>query len=152
MVSLSLLVLRPYFGAKPRGGEGHKREPQSRELCAARLRRFGRRRDWRDRICKWDSLARSDMFWIFYLQSLGISPGARREHCIDFGGHIALTLKEGCKCEGIPVLNIKFNIPPFLAGIFSLKHESSIFRSFIQPCMWFWKCQASSPWDKQYKA
>ena len=22
-------------------------------------------------------------------------------------------------------------------GIFSLKHESSIFRSFIQPCMWF---------------
>ena len=23
------------------------------------------------------------------------------------------------------------------SGIFSLKHESSIFRSFIQPCMWF---------------
>ena len=38
------------------------------------------------------------------------------------------------------------------AGIFSLKHESSIFRSFIQPSMWFWKCQASSPWDKQYRA
>ena len=38
------------------------------------------------------------------------------------------------------------------AGIFSLKHESSIFRSFLQPCnMWFWKCQASSPWDKQYR-
>ena len=26
----------------------------------------------------------------------------------------------------------------FCADIFSLKHESSIFRSFIQPCMWFW--------------
>ena len=38
------------------------------------------------------------------------------------------------------------------AGIFSLKHESSIFRSFNQPCMWFWKCQASSQWDKQYRA
>ena len=37
-------------------------------------------------------------------------------------------------------------------GIFSLKHEGSIFRSFIQPCMWFWKCQASSLWDKQYRA
>ena len=29
------------------------------------------------------------------------------------------------------------------AGIFSLKHESKIIRSFNQPCMWFWKCQAS---------
>ena len=36
------------------------------------------------------------------------------------------------------------------ADIFVLKHESSIFRSFIQPCMWFWKCQASSPEAKQY--
>ena len=36
------------------------------------------------------------------------------------------------------------------AGIFFLKHESSIFRSFIQPCMWFWKCQTSSPEAKQY--
>ena len=36
-------------------------------------------------------------------------------------------------------------------GIFSLKHESSIFRSFIQTCMWFWKCQASSPQAKQYR-
>ena len=41
---------------------------------------------------------------------------------------------------------------PFLPGILSLKHESSIFTSFIQPCRWFWKCQASSPWDKQYRA
>ena len=32
------------------------------------------------------------------------------------------------------------------SGIFSLKHESSIFRSFIQPCKWFWKSQANSPW------
>ena len=38
------------------------------------------------------------------------------------------------------------------AGIFSLKHESSIFKSFIQPYMWFWKCQARSPWDKQFRA
>ena len=38
------------------------------------------------------------------------------------------------------------------ADIFVLKHESSIFRSFILPCMWFWKCQTSSPWDKQYRA
>ena len=37
------------------------------------------------------------------------------------------------------------------SGIFSLKHESSIFRSFIQPCIWFWKCQASSPEAKQYR-
>ena len=35
--------------------------------------------------------------------------------------------------------------------IFDLKHESSIFRSFIQPCMWFWKCQTSSPEAKQYR-
>ena len=40
----------------------------------------------------------------------------------------------------------------YRTGIFSLKHESSILRSFIQPCMRFWKCQASSPWDKQYRA
>ena len=26
----------------------------------------------------------------------------------------------------------------FSPGIFSLKHESSIFRSFNQPCMWFY--------------
>ena len=37
------------------------------------------------------------------------------------------------------------------AGIISLKHESSIFRSFIQPCLWFWKCQTSYPWDKKYR-
>ena len=42
--------------------------------------------------------------------------------------------------------------PLVSTGIFSLRHESSIFRSFIQPCMWFWKCQASSPWAKQYRA
>ena len=30
------------------------------------------------------------------------------------------------------------------------EHESSIFRSYIHPCMWFWKCQASYQWDKQY--
>ena len=29
------------------------------------------------------------------------------------------------------------------SDIFSLKHESSIFRSFIQPCLWFCKCQAT---------
>ena len=38
------------------------------------------------------------------------------------------------------------------AGIFSLKHESSTFRSFIQPCMLVKKCHASSPWDKQHRA
>ena len=29
------------------------------------------------------------------------------------------------------------------AEVFVLKHESSIFRSFILPWVWFWKCQAS---------
>ena len=33
-----------------------------------------------------------------------------------------------------------------VSDILSLKHESSIFRSFIQPWMWVQKCQASSPW------
>ena len=39
-----------------------------------------------------------------------------------------------------------------VAGILSLKNESSIFRSVIQHYMWFWKCQASSPETKQYRA
>ena len=39
----------------------------------------------------------------------------------------------------------------FTADIVVPEHESSIFRSFIQPCMWFWKCQASSPEAKQYR-
>ena len=38
------------------------------------------------------------------------------------------------------------------ADIVDPDHESSIFRSFIQPCMWVWKCQASSPWATQHKA
>ena len=38
------------------------------------------------------------------------------------------------------------------ADIFVLKHDSSIFRSFIQPCMWFWNCHVSSPEAKQYRA
>ena len=47
----------------------------------------------------------------------------------------------------------KINTTPLrrVPDIFVLKHESSIFRSFIQPCMWFWKCQASSPEAKQYR-
>ena len=35
------------------------------------------------------------------------------------------------------------------SDIFVLKHESSIFRSIVQLWMWFFKSQASSPWDKQ---
>ena len=43
-------------------------------------------------------------------------------------------------------------VDPVSVDIFVLKHESSIFRSFIQPCMRFWKCRASSPEAKQYRA
>ena len=40
------------------------------------------------------------------------------------------------------------------AGIFSLKHESSILKdhSSNHVTMWFFKSQASYPWDKQYRA
>ena len=46
-----------------------------------------------------------------------------------------------------PKMELKSLFFPSLSDIFDLKHESSIFRSFIQPFMWFWKCQAGSSWD-----
>ena len=44
--------------------------------------------------------------------------------------------------EAIPfpektVLYLRCPLPPSPPGISYLKHESSLFRSFIQPCMWF---------------
>ena len=55
-----------------------------------------------------------------------------------------------CCCSAAPLLLCFFR-RWCLPDIFVLKHESSIFRSFIQPCVWIWKSQASSPEAKQYR-
>ena len=64
----------------------------------------------------------------------------------DFGQDEARFVKPICKSIGIrggDLFSSNFCHLPNCArrhsctGIFSLKHESSIFRSFIQPCMWF---------------
>ena len=81
----------------------------------------------------------ADCWLIWSISDLGVIMGekerARREEI----------------CVPIELYHMPAGRPmPSLSGIFSLKHESSIFRSVI--CMWFCKCQASSPCAKQYRA
>ena len=56
------------------------------------------------------------------------------------------------RCQMWHQSNVLSFLPSVLSDIFSLKQESSIFRSVIQPCMWFWICQARSPCAKQHRA
>ena len=77
--------------------------------------------------------------------------GGRAIYCIFFGDSprgglllshcISAAMRLRIECIGS--VNFLPQLYWFHSGILSLKHESSIFRSFIQLCMWFWKCQAS---------
>ena len=46
--------------------------------------------------------------------------------------------ERGCAGGDIELFSaLKHTLDAHTPGIFSLKQESSIFRSFMQPCMWF---------------